>query len=1208
MSFPGDSDREYTIAVIFAMEVELNAFRFMLDEVYHDRPPRRPGDPNRYFFGRMRYHNVVLARPPEKQGTGAAATVVSHLSRTFPSIKWRLLVGVGGGVPGPQHDIQLGDVVVSMPTPSDTHGGVVQYNLGRDDERSFRRKGFLHQPPSYLVSTVAEMKANHMEGSWRVKNNILYLLKKSEEIRNTYQQPDRQTDILFPEDTPHVTGMTDCDRCDTKTIQERPKRSLNNPKIHYGLIASGDEVVVSVRKRKEFMQRVGGDVLCFEMEAAGIATEYPCLVIRGISDYADQHKTKGWQPYASATAAACAKELIELIEPERVETSVNGHSSSRDGSARGTKRRRSSESPDRYRDLRYKATESLQFDGCDARARDVSMEFHGTCEWLFQSEIWERWYQPGTHNDSPASRLLCMRGKPGAGKSTLMKVALEHVQKKAGGRNLVVVSHFFNARGSRLEKSVSGLYRSLLCQLLKRLSVADVESLSMPTNFEEEYQWRVNELANLLRATVQKLHVRQSSIVCFVDALDECEGDVNGMVEVFRNLMAATPRLRVCFACRHYPSLPIDEARINSFTLEEQSGHHQDLRIYIDSHLTTEPLRDAQIQSDVFEKVDGIFMYCTLVVSLISDEGRAGRVNTRQDVQELLDQLPNDLHALFQDILTRQSLSTRGRQETMLCLQWVLFFLRNAHDEIRLTPVFLWWAVQRGLQQQDGSRKELHLSSVDVAKRYILNISRGLLEVTYSGLVRVIHESVREFFCKDRGLLALTTPDQPHATDAHDVIALSHKQLQDICWDTVFSSHGRNARWLSSCSEKHFQVYAVGSLLRHAEAAQKQHSRHVSQASLLQSLQNNVNRTLLCQRYNSTKNSFMWTRGSSRPLSLPEHASLQSILCWQDLPELLAELYFLETPSWTAACFGLAKAPSQAIQYHQTFDDTLEVDWANVEWPWATPIEAAIRMNNWATLMMLVNIHLHRVSEGRLVSDSRHKLLRSLAKTIELGIEDSGNSQAEALWRITDTADMSLDDIFAASPVVLLERATVVLGPYLSIFFLIANLSQHYGDPDRIIADWNFMPTISLHEAIAYLLERGVCPFGALTWSLDKTDMLLWAITKHHHEVASSLILVYGVQNCVDRFGRTPLHVAAQWGNDIILAQLLPLYSEEPQDRIGETPIMKAASRGHLGSFELLRDWPLTQLGRRDHEGGSIWDHAVEGCNNEVMEWLLASR
>jgi nucleoside phosphorylase len=56
-----------------------------------------------------------------------------------------------------------------------------------------------------------------------------------------------------------------------------------------------------------------GGVLCFEMEAAGLMTNFPCLVIRGICDYADSHKNKTWQVYAAGTAAACGKEVLSVI-------------------------------------------------------------------------------------------------------------------------------------------------------------------------------------------------------------------------------------------------------------------------------------------------------------------------------------------------------------------------------------------------------------------------------------------------------------------------------------------------------------------------------------------------------------------------------------------------------------------------------------------------------------------------------------------------------------------------------------------------------------------------------------------------------------------------------------------------------------------------------------------------------------------------------
>ena len=46
---------------------------------------------------------------------------------------------------------------------------------------------------------------------------------------------------------------------------------------------------------------------------------FPCLVIRGICNYSDTHKNKNWQPYAAATAAAYAKELLWVIAPVQVE-------------------------------------------------------------------------------------------------------------------------------------------------------------------------------------------------------------------------------------------------------------------------------------------------------------------------------------------------------------------------------------------------------------------------------------------------------------------------------------------------------------------------------------------------------------------------------------------------------------------------------------------------------------------------------------------------------------------------------------------------------------------------------------------------------------------------------------------------------------------------------------------------------------------------
>ena len=68
------------------------------------------------------------------------------------------------------------------------------------------------------------------------------------------------------------------------------------------------------KTRDEINKEFGG-VLYFEMEVAGLMNNFPCLVVRGICDYADSHKNKKWQPYAAVTAAARAKELLLVIPP-----------------------------------------------------------------------------------------------------------------------------------------------------------------------------------------------------------------------------------------------------------------------------------------------------------------------------------------------------------------------------------------------------------------------------------------------------------------------------------------------------------------------------------------------------------------------------------------------------------------------------------------------------------------------------------------------------------------------------------------------------------------------------------------------------------------------------------------------------------------------------------------------------------------------------
>src|SRR5699024_5257820 len=118
----------------------------------------------------------------------------------------------------------------------------------------------------------------------------------------------------------HPTGVRSCEHCGLVGAVQRVERQTDDPVVFYGLVASGDRVIKTARAREELNRFLGGDVLCFEMEAAGFMHEFPALVIRGISDYADSHKNDTWQPYAAGAAACCLKAVLLNVEPERTFT------------------------------------------------------------------------------------------------------------------------------------------------------------------------------------------------------------------------------------------------------------------------------------------------------------------------------------------------------------------------------------------------------------------------------------------------------------------------------------------------------------------------------------------------------------------------------------------------------------------------------------------------------------------------------------------------------------------------------------------------------------------------------------------------------------------------------------------------------------------------------------------------------------------------
>ena len=310
----------------------------------------------------------------------------------------------------------------------------------------------------------------------------------------------------------------------------------------------------------------------------------------------------------------------------------------------------------------------------------------------------------------------------------------------------VVISFFFNARGDALEKSIDGMYRSLLFQVLNAPALEDLKSIIDDTDVVPLLQSGCPDrdaLKELLGNAVRGLG--QRSLTCFIDALDECEeNDVRDMVEFFRTIAGESPELRICFSSRPYPRIELEP----NLVLEREVGHKKDLEQYVTKNLIApKRLRD-DLQHQIIQKAAGVFMWVVLVVEILNEETRNGvpSLNLRQK----LEKIPAQLSQLFKDMLTRDQ---KRPEDLKLCILWVLCAKRPLTTAELRDAI---WA--NGLAQgQFESFEDLTEGTDEQSSiNFAISSSKGLLEVdnpmASRPVLQFIHESVRDFLIKDRGV------------------------------------------------------------------------------------------------------------------------------------------------------------------------------------------------------------------------------------------------------------------------------------------------------------------------------------------------------------------------------------------------------------------------------------------------------------------------
>ncbi|KAI1092542.1 ankyrin repeat protein [Rostrohypoxylon terebratum] len=705
------SHGEYTVGWICALPKEQTAAVAMLDQI-HPELDKPPNDHNAYTLGSIGEHNIVIACLPKgKIGTNSAATVATRMVDTFPSIKVGLMVGIGGGIPP---KVRLGDVVVSAPV--DEYPGVVQWDLGKaEKDGKFRRTGALNNPPSALLTAMTKLETSHEMSESKINDYLDEVEKKWPKLARKYTSPGSLKDPLFASD-------------DDDDQQRKEVR------IHYGLIASGNQVIKDSEFRDSLNDSFGGNVLCVEMEAAGLVNEFPCIVIRGICDYADSQKNKDWQEYAAMIAAGCAKELLGFIRP----TDIHAERPVRDLLHNINTNVENIESKlERKEDLSILKW-LLALDYASQQSDFINRRQPGTGQWLLDSEEYRTW-------TSKENQTLFCTGIPGAGKTILSSIVVNDLMKRATNDPTIAVAYiYFNFKREK-DQMVTDLLRSILGQFLRG-------SPSLPKFAKDLYeQIRKNGThpsTNEVLAAVCQVKYLYPRTFIVIDALDECQTSDGCRSEFTECILALQNRgYNLFVTSRHVPDI---ERCFEGCPKQEILASDDDVRRYLSGHMSDLPRfvidnleLQERIKSEIVQAAEGMFLLAQLYLDSLKDKTSKREINDalkefkKRQYRELGSDYKRELlDKAYDEAMERINSQMGGmRRLGRKVLAWITCAMRP------LSAVEL----QHGLAVEIGDTEfdDDNIRAIEM----IRSVCAGLVIVDdESGTIRLVHYTTQEYF------------------------------------------------------------------------------------------------------------------------------------------------------------------------------------------------------------------------------------------------------------------------------------------------------------------------------------------------------------------------------------------------------------------------------------------------------------------------------
>ncbi|KAJ0420814.1 hypothetical protein BJY00DRAFT_283615 [Aspergillus carlsbadensis] len=746
----------YTIGWIAALPHERAAAEAMLDAKHAAPQHKHPTDDNIYTLGSIKgqngagEHNIVIASlPAGHYGITPAAMAAAHMLSSFPAIKFGLMVGIGGGIPdvnsdgggSGEQDIRLGDVVVSQ--PAGVYGGVRQYDLGKATVDGFVETGSLNCPPRVLLNAVSALQGKHEIMESEIPTFLADMREKYPLMARPRQGPGYvyqgvENDRLFRADYRHEQG-NDCRACKAEKKIAREERYTHDPYIFYGTIASGNKVIKNPKER-DLLLRMG--CLCVETEAAGLMNDFPCLVIRGICDYCDSHKNDRWQKYAAATAAAYAKELLNMMDVTDVRTTPEARmimselrdlkSATNEIASDLKQLNQSQQRKALYKWLTPLNSSARHGDYQRARAED-------TGQWMLRHAVFQDW---SSDVDSGAMQVLCCFGDPGVGKTILTSIVIDHLSSRISTDPHSGLAYMYCDYRDPAHRKAENILGVIIKQLLERLpEIPDAISRIYNRCRQDSRGVSLEDARTMCDAAIAQF----GTVYICLDALDEL---AQGPLRDLMGCMQGGSALRLYLTSRTHAQEVVGEYFENKRTIVVEA-QEEDIRRFIVREIggpndvapnaMDEKLR-ADITAGVVSSARGMFLLPVLQIRAIL------QAVTKRDREECLKSLPQDLGEAFTGTLSRIEQQANPLAElAKKVISWVHFGLQTF--TVKMLKTFL--AIR------DGDTSFDPRGEPDVEP--LLACCHGLIIVgDGASTIRLVHYSLQEFFLRQEALFGLT--------------------------------------------------------------------------------------------------------------------------------------------------------------------------------------------------------------------------------------------------------------------------------------------------------------------------------------------------------------------------------------------------------------------------------------------------------------------